>query len=208
LASLNTATHLLLRPELPTDQRAHFAQIIQDEIFRLSDLTSDYLDLARLESGRAHYHLTIIDLRKLIDASAEIMRARVIENGLTLHLNLPNTLPPLQADEDKMKQVLINLISNAIKYNRPGGSITLAAQGEGARLILTVSDTGLGIPPESVPSLFQRFYRVPGTEKVASGTGLGLSICKRIIEAHHGTIDVQSELGKGTSFIINLPVKV
>lgn len=206
LASLNTATQLLLRPELPEDQRRHVSKMISDEISRLSELTSSFLDLARLESGRAQFHMTIFDFAKLIEDCVELMRARVIEAGLSINLNVQDPLSPLQADEDKIKQVLINLISNAIKYNRPGGSITISAYNEGQSLVLAVSDAGQGIPLESLASLFQRFYRVPGTEKIAAGTGLGLSICKRVVETHHGTISAHSEAGKGTTFIVRLPI--
>ena len=207
LASLNTATHLLMRPDLPEEQRTHVAEIIRGEIFRLSDLASDFLDLARLESGRAQYHMSTFEPCKLIEGCAELMRGRVVEKELSLHLDLSTSLSTIQADEDKIKQVLINLISNAIKYNKPGGSINVAAHSDPQTLIISVSDTGPGIPSENLPSLFQRFYRVPGTEKAAPGTGLGLSICKRIVEAHQGTIDVQSEVGKGSTFTIHLPVK-
>jgi signal transduction histidine kinase len=206
LASLNTATHLLMRPDLPEEQRTHVAEIIQGEIFRLSDLASDFLDLARLESGRAQYHLSSIYPDKLISDCTELMRGRAVEKGLSLQLDLPASLPTIQADEDKLKQVLINLISNATKYNKPGGSITITAHTEPGALVISVSDTGHGIPAENLASLFQRFYRVPGTEKVAPGTGLGLSICKRIVEAHQGTIGVQSVVGKGSTFTVSLPV--
>jgi signal transduction histidine kinase len=206
LASLNTATHLLLRPELPEEQRTHVAEIIRGEIFRLSEMASSFLDLARLESGRAQYHIAPFNPNKLIESCAELMRARVMEKELTLHLNLDASIGTIQGDEDKIKQVMINLLSNAIKYNRPGGTITVEAQRDGEYLTISVSDTGHGIPQENLSSLFQKFYRVPGTEKVAPGTGLGLSICKRIIEAHQGTISVQSEVGKGTTFTFRLPV--
>jgi signal transduction histidine kinase len=205
LASLNTATHLLLRPELPEEQRTHVAEIIRGEIFRLSEMASSFLDLARLESGRAQYHIAPFHPNKLIESCTELMRARVMEKELTLHLNLDASIGTIQGDEDKIKQVMINLLSNAIKYNRPGGTINVDAHRDGEYLTISVSDTGHGIPQENLASLFQKFYRVPGTEKVAPGTGLGLSICKRIIEAHQGTISVQSEVGKGTTFTFRLP---
>jgi signal transduction histidine kinase len=207
LASLNTATHLLLRPELPEEQRTHVAELIRDEIFRLSDLATSFLDLARLESGRAQFQMSSFNPSKLIEECTELMQARVTEAGLKLIVDLPDSLSPIEADEDKIKQVLINLISNAVKYNRQEGTITLSARSEPQGLVITVSDTGHGIPADNLPNLFQRFYRVPGTEKIAPGMGLGLSICKRIIEAHQGTIEVESEVDRGTTFIIHIPVK-
>lgn len=205
LASLNTATHLLLRPELPTEQRSQIAEMIQGEIFRLSDLATSFLDFSRLESGRAQFHITSFNPATLIEESIEVMRARVSEAGLTLKLDLQGKFSPIEADETKIKQVMINLISNAIKYNRPSGSITVTAHDEQEALVITVCDDGHGIPEESLSTLFQRFYRVPGTEKIAAGTGLGLSICKRIVEAHQGSINVSSGDGQGTIFTIRLP---
>jgi signal transduction histidine kinase len=205
LASLSTAIHLLLRPEVPEDQRNRISEIIRNEILRLSDLTSAFLDLSRLESGRAQFHPTNFDPRSLLEDCVEMMHSRATEKGLSLTLEIPDPLPSINADQDKIKQVIINLISNAIKYNRPTGSILLHAQAKAGELCISVSDTGYGIPPESLPNLFQKFYRVPGTENISTGTGLGLSICKRIIEAHRGTIDVQSSQGVGSTFTVHLP---
>ena len=206
LASLNTATNLLLRSELPAEQRERVAEIVCSEIARLSDLTTAFLDLARLESGRAQFNLTTFDPMQLIQDCADFMRGPIHENDLEFELNLPPELPPLQADRDKIKQVLINLISNAIKYNQPGGSITLVARAYSQSLMISVIDTGYGIAPEDLPNLFHKFHRVSGTERLALGTGLGLSICKRIVEAHRGIINVQSDLGKGSTFTIRLPL--
>lgn len=207
LASLNTATTLLLRSELPNDQRERVCEIIHGEITRLTELTSSFLDLSHLESGRAQFHLTLFEPLKLIADCAEFMQARIHENNLELLLNLPVSLPAIQADRDKIKQVLINLVSNAIKYTPPGGSIILAARAEPKSLVISVTDTGCGIPPENLAGLFQKFYRVPGNEKMAAGTGLGLYICKRIVEAHQGIISAQSEVGKGTTFLVRLPLQ-
>jgi signal transduction histidine kinase len=102
--------------------------------------------------------------------------------------------------------VLINLVSNAVKYNRRGGKIRIAAYWENEAITVTVSDTGGGIAPEHLKSLFEKFYRVPGSEHKATGSGLGLYICKRIVEAHNGNIRVHSKLGEGTTFMITLPV--
>jgi signal transduction histidine kinase len=115
-------------------------------------------------------------------------------------------LPELNADKDKIKQVILNLLSNAIKYNYPQGRVELSARAGEAEIIIAVSDTGPGISEENLKHLFEKFYRVPGTEKLAVGTGLGLSICKRVVETHGGKIEVQSQVGKGTAFIVHLPL--
>ena len=108
-------------------------------------------------------------------------------------------------DADKIKQVVLNLISNAIKYNRPNGIISLDCRVEDDHVVCAVKDTGRGILPEHMEGLFQKFYRVPGSEQIAEGTGLGLSICKKIIEAHAGEIKADSEPGVGTTFSFTLP---
>jgi signal transduction histidine kinase len=109
------------------------------------------------------------------------------------------------ADYDKIKQVGLNLLSNAVKYTPEGGLIKLTATSGGEEVFFRITDTGPGIPPESMPHLFEKFYRVPGVERTSQGTGLGLSICQRIVEAHSGHIEVQSRVGKGTTFSVYLP---
>jgi len=113
----------------------------------------------------------------------------------------------LKADRDKIKQVIINLLSNAIKYNRPTGRITLSAEARPDELIIAVSDTGSGIRPLDLSHLFEKFYRARSAERITQGTGLGLAISKRIVEAHSGQIEVQSQVGEGTTFRVHLPLK-
>jgi signal transduction histidine kinase len=113
----------------------------------------------------------------------------------------------VEADRDKIKQVVLNLISNAIKYNNPNGSITICAGLGDAYWTLSVSDTGLGIPERSLPHLFEKFYRVGTYENKAPGTGLGLSICKQIVSGHGGSIEVHSRVGQGSTFTIHIPIK-
>jgi signal transduction histidine kinase len=207
MASLSTAAHLLLRPELPEDQRQRIVEIIRDETFRVSELASSFLDLARLESGRVQFHLEMINMRELLLDCADLMHVRAIEKELKVRIKIPDELPTVKADRDKLKQVLINLISNAVKYNKIGGEIGLSARVENTDILIKISDTGAGIPPEYLPYLFQKFYRVPGSEQLALGTGLGLAICKQIMDAHRGRIDVQSKVGEGTQFTVHLPFK-
>jgi signal transduction histidine kinase len=208
LASLNTAAHLLNRPEISEEQRIRFIQIIQQEISRLSDLTTSFLDLARLESGRAQFRTETFSLKPLLEDCLEIMRSRAEEKNLTLTSTIADGLPDLTGDKDKIKQVILNLLSNAIKYNYPQGRVDLDAKADDTDLIVSVTDTGPGISEENLKHLFEKFYRVPGTEKLAIGTGLGLSICRRIVETHGGRIGVQSQVGKGTTFTVRLPITV
>lgn len=206
LASIQTAAHLLTRVEITDTQRRTMAETIQKEANRLSDLTTSFLEMARLESGRTQFHKENVNLEALLNEVADLMRVRIDEEGLHLRMEITPPLPSVEGDWDKLKQVLINLISNAIKYNRPNGTITLGASKYKQQVSFYVRDTGLGMKPEHLEQLFEKFYRVPGAEKVL-GTGLGLSISKRIIEGHGGTIDVNSQLNVGTTFTVNLPIE-
>lgn len=206
LASLSTATHLLLREEVSEAQRRRVVEIVNSETHRLTEMTSAFLDLARLESGRIQFVAEICRLGPLLEECAGMMRDKAAENELTLDLAIPPDLPAIKGDRDKIKQVVINLLSNAIKYNRPQGSILISAEAKDGEMIFSVSDTGLGIRAEELPYLFEKFFRVRSTEKNTMGTGLGLAICKRIVEAHGGVIEVKSEYGQGTTFSVHLPL--
>lgn len=134
------------------------------------------------------------------------MKVRTAEKNITIELNLPEDLPKIEGDRDKLKQVIINLLSNAHKYNRPNGSIFMSARAVGEDVEVAVEDTGIGIAADDIPQLFEKFYRVPGSDKISTGTGLGLSISKRIVETHGGRISVKSKLGAGTVFTVQLPI--
>jgi signal transduction histidine kinase len=207
LSSLNTAAHLLNRPELSDEQRERMITTIQGETLRLSEMASAFLDLARLESGRVQFNMESFELPPVLQESAAILRARALEKEQQLTLAHPPDLPPLVADRNKVKQVVINLLSNAVKYTPARGAIHLSAEADEQEMRILVRDTGRGISPEGLAHLFQKFYRVPGSEKIAPGTGLGLSICKKIIEGHGGEIGVHSQVDEGTTFIVHLPLK-
>ncbi len=207
LASLNTAAHILLRPEVSEEQRSQMVETIQQETLRLTEMTTSFLDLARLESGRIQFRIQELNLNELLEESVRVIQGRAREAGLTLETSLPEQIITLQGDRDKLKQVLLNLLSNAIKYNWPNGKVILSAAVDEKEAIITVKDTGRGIPPEYLPDIFEKFYRVPGMEKAAVGTGLGLAITKRIVEAHAGRIEVESQVGVGSTFRIWLPLR-
>lgn len=205
LSSLSTATYLLLRPEMSQEQRDQIVSNIHNETMRLNALASSFLDLARLESGRVQFRKTIFSLADLLYECKDVMASKALEDKIQLRVESPEGLPLLEADRDKIKQVLLNLLSNAIKYNRPNGSVILRAEAYETETAIFVQDTGIGIPEEALPHLFQKFYRVREHEGKASGTGLGLSICKQIIYGHGGRIEVKSKPGVGTVFILYLP---
>ena len=205
LASLSTATYLLLRPEMSREQRDQIVNNIHNETLRLNSLASSFLDLARLESGRVQFRKTRFSAADLLYEVRDVMMTKAQETNIQIRVDVPNDMPLMEADRDKIKQVLLNLISNAIKYNRPNGSVIVTGGFTDTELSIVVQDTGVGIPEESIPHLFEKFYRVREHENKATGTGLGLSICKQIIQGHNGRIDVKSKIGVGTSFGTHIP---
>jgi signal transduction histidine kinase len=205
LASIGTSTYLLLRPEMSQEQRQQMIHNIHNETLRLNTLASEFLDLARLESGRVQFHLAKFDLPPLLEECRQVMQDKADQQTVSMHIKTPANFPQVEADRDKLKQVLLNLLSNAIKFNRPNGSVTITAGLGNQEWSLSVRDTGLGIPEKSLPFLFQKFYRVRASEDKVPGTGLGLSICKQIVSLHGGSIAVKSTPGKGTLFTIHLP---
>jgi signal transduction histidine kinase len=204
LASINTASYLLLRPEISPEQGRQIIESIQSETMRLTTLSSSFLDLARLESGRVQFHKSSFPVRPMLEECVSLMQAKADESRVSIRLDVPADMLTVQADRDKLKQVALNLISNAIKYNRPGGQISIKAKMSENEWHLFFADTGLGIPEDELPRMFEKFHRVRATEKI-TGTGLGLSICKGIVQGHGGRISVQSKLGEGTQFTIALP---
>jgi signal transduction histidine kinase len=205
LSSIGTAAHLLLNPKINDEKRTQMAEVIKDETNRLADMATSFLDLARLESGRVQFQVNEIDPAALIMECDMLMRGKAQESGLYLMMDTETSLPHFNGDYDKIKQAVINLISNAIKYNKPGGMIRLKAEADQQEIRFSVSDTGIGIPPEYIDKLFTKFYRIPGTEECAEGTGLGLSVVKRITEGHGGRVSVSSEVGEETTFTIHIP---
>jgi len=207
LMALVALSELLTRPDLPADQRDEFAQTIQSEAKRLSEMTSSFLELSRLESGRVKLKYEQIDLLVIIRETITVQRQQATERGINIEVDLPAELPPMMGDADRIKQVLLNLISNAIKYNRPNGTIAVSAEYKDETAQVCVQDSGRGIRSDAVKNLFKRFYRVPDTEGYTAGTGLGLSIAQRIVQQHGGRIWVESELEKGSRFCFALPLE-
>jgi signal transduction histidine kinase len=196
-----------LRPEISQEQREQIIYNIHNETLRLNTLASSFLDLARLESGRVQFRPVKFDLQPLLEECKQTMQGKADESSITIVIDVPSDFPQVSADRDKFKQVVLNFLSNAIKYNCPSGQVTLRARISEEEWLFDVQDTGIGIPEKSLPHLFEKFYRVRGAEGKASGTGLGLSICKKIVSGHGGSIEVKSKFGEGTTFIIHMPLK-
>jgi signal transduction histidine kinase len=212
LMAIRSAAELLCRPDFPPDKHAELAQMLQRETSRLSDMTKDFLDFARLESGRVRLAHEPVDVRLLIWDVVRIAESQAADKGITIDADIDEAVPgpdaatALWGDVDRLKQVLLNFVSNAIKYNVENGRITITVRRDDEALRIAVADTGYGIAPQDLERLFERFYRVPGKEGVAEGSGLGLAIAKKIVEEHNGRIEVASELNVGTTFTIHLPL--
>jgi signal transduction histidine kinase len=205
LAALLAASYLLQRPDLPREQLEKLGGSIYSEVKRLNEMATDFLELARLESGRARFTREPVDLAGLVRECLEVLRPQADAERLRLEGVFSPEVGPVFGDRNRLKQVVLNLLTNAVKYNQRGGLIRVAVTREGTQALVSVSDTGRGIPAESLPHMFERFYRVPDQEGATSGSGLGLAIAKRIIEANRGTIDIESEIGKGSTFTVRLP---
>ena len=206
LASLTAAAHLMQRQELEVDQRNKLCRTIYGEVQRLNDMTTDFLELARLESGRVRFVREPVLLEGLIRECLEVIRPQAESESITLETEIDRSLTPVQADRNRLKQLLLNLLTNAIKYNHRGGQVRVHLHRKGDELLLTVEDTGRGIPSESLSRIFDLFYRVPDKEASITGTGLGLAFCKLAVEAHGGRIWVESKVGEGSRFKFTLPV--
>ena len=176
------------------------------KIDSLLELINDLLDVAKIEAGKYVRHQVPTDIGPLIEETVALMLPRAKDAGIALTCS-SRDLKPVQADPKNIEEIFSNLIGNAINYSPEGGRVTVSAQGLGEYIEILVEDTGVGISPEELPKIFDKFYRVkhPKTRQVM-GTGLGLAIVKGAVDAHHGTIDVKSVQDKGTTFRILLPV--
>lgn len=207
LAALKASTSLLARPTLPEGKREEIHQLLQTETDRLIRLTTDFLDLAQLESGRTRLEKKPFELDKLISESADVVHPQAGEKGVTIVLD--TTPMEISGDRGKLKQVLLNLLTNSVKYNRPNGDIhvtNILKPDEEDMVQIAVKDSGYGISKENQKQMFQKFFRVADTAGFTSGTGLGLAITKHIVEGHGGQIWLESEEGVGTTFFVTLPV--
>ncbi len=190
-----------------TQKQQEILQRASDKILNLNNLVSELLDLARIESGLISHEKEQVNMARLLADQKDFHSPYGDEKEITIQLDCPTDLPSILANRQNMEEVISNLITNGIKYSPVGGTITLTAATENQYLKLQVADTGFGIPEEDLEKIFTRFYRVKDTNtREIQGTGLGLSIVKSIIDSHHGKIRVASEIGKGTTFTILLPL--
>jgi len=192
-------------PEMPEEMKSEFIQVIIQEGKRLAKLINDILDLSKIEGGKIDLSLTDVEITSMIKEVIAGFKKQLLSKKLVLTSDIPDEQVIVYADKERMSQVFYELIDNAIKYTKEGGRITIVGQNLYREFELIISDTGIGIPEKDIPYVFQKFYRanMPGAE--SPGTGLGLVFVKQIVELHKGLVLVQSEVNRGSSFIIKLP---
>ncbi len=173
----------------------------------LLSLINDILDLSKIEAGRMELELTDFDLPQAIDNALTLVRERAGRRGIALHQSVEARLGEIRGDERKVKQVLLNLLSNALKFTPEGGRVEVLGRVVNGMAEISVTDTGVGIPPEDQEAVFEEFRQVGTAEKKAEGTGLGLALCRKFVELHGGRIWVKSEVGSGSTFSFTLPVR-
>lgn len=199
-------TETLMDEDIDAESRVRFTRLIYEEAERMSRLVDDLLTLSRMEHHSLPFAMEGVDLAVLIESLMSRLAPRAAEAQLTLTSSvMPGSLPLVSGDPDRLHEVFLNLIQNAIQYTPAGGSVTVSGRihPDSGMVGIVVEDTGIGIPNADVPRIFERFYRVDKARSRASGgTGLGLAIVKHIIELHRGRIDVSSVLGQGTRFTV------
>jgi two-component system, OmpR family, phosphate regulon sensor histidine kinase PhoR len=212
LTAISGALETILTLLPATDQDAvKFLTILEKNVRRMNYLVSDLLDLAKLEGQeRAEMFLDEVNVREVLQSALHSVSDFAQEKNISLELDLSGISVgcSLFWERDRVQQAIFNLLDNAVKYTPPGGDVRLSAREADKSLVISVTDSGLGIPKEHLSRIFERFYRVDrDRSRELGGTGLGLSIVKHIVEAHRGTVEAQSELGRGSSFTITFPKK-
>ncbi len=208
LSSIRSFSEILLNyDDIDENTRKEFLNIINEESERLTHLTNEILDLVRMESGKIQWHMDDVDMGEVLQLAVRTMLPLTKDKALAMETSIPENLYLIKGDRNKLLQVMLNLISNALKFTSEG-KITVGIEETPDEMKVYVSDTGEGIYPEEKEKIFEEFYRI-GDDLTGrpKGSGMGLSISKKIIEAHGGNIWVESRLGKGSTFFFTLPKK-
>jgi len=194
--------------DLPQETEIKFLGIVTSEAERMARIVTDLLTLSKLDYNQMDLRFTRFSTHAMLEAVYNAMVLNASEQGHSFQMEIPDTLPDMNGDRERLEQVIVNIVSNSIKYTPQGGHITLSARMQDERLLqIVVRDDGMGIPKNDVPRLFERFYRVDkARSREKGGTGLGLAIAKEMVEAHRGSIRLESELDKGTTVTILLPI--
>jgi signal transduction histidine kinase len=190
-----------------TPEQKNMVSMMERNTQNLIELVNDLLDASKLESGTMRLDLSTIELRGLIDELRQQMQPLAAEKEIALEVSVPDGLPTLRADRAKLRRVLVNLVSNALKFTPRGGRVSLSAADEGARVRVSVADTGVGIPEEDLRDIFDKYAQARSrATRSEKGTGLGLYITRQLVELHGGHIEVHSEVGRGSTFSFTIPV--
>jgi two-component system phosphate regulon sensor histidine kinase PhoR len=183
-----------------------FLTRIDSEVDHLAQIVAELTQLSRIETGEAELKLEPVNLNTLINEVVSEMNPLAERQQVTIFSKLSTKLPSINADKDRVRQTIINLVHNAIKFNKPLGSVTVSTRHDKSSVTVSIADTGIGISKGDLTHVFERFYKVDKARS-GKGSGLGLAIAKHTIQAHGGNIDVKSEEGKGSTFTFSLPLK-
>lgn len=194
-----------LAADMPDENRREVIGTITESASMMNRMIQDLLDVATIDSGHLRIDVAQQQVEPLVDQALELTRAAALERGINVRASVPASLPEITADPTRIVQVLDNLVTNAIKFTQPGGSVTVSVESPGDLLMISVRDTGIGIPATHLPHIFDRHWHARRISRTA-GTGLGLAIAKGIIEAHGGRITVDSTEGAGSTFSFTLPL--
>jgi signal transduction histidine kinase len=191
-----------------TDKQKDLLQKIKSKMKSMAELVNDILDVCMIEEGVHVAQIEPMKLCEILQRTVEVMQPQAQDKDIKLCVNVEEPLPMISANRSSMEAIFINLISNAIKYSPPNGVVNVSVRKDSEQLQVKVSDTGIGIEDKDILRIFDKFYREKSERtKHISGSGLGLSIVKSAVEAHRGSIYVESEVGKGTSFTVLLPLR-
>ena len=207
LTSIKAYTETILHDfDMPDETRHQFLCIIDEESNRLANLIEELLEISRLESGTVKILQEPVDIGTLVRQISSALQPLADKKGIQLSIDVDEELGELLGDNGKIQSAITNLVGNAIKFTPDGGRVCICVRKNVDELVIKVSDTGIGIPKDALSKIFERFYRVPHPGKQIPGTGLGLAIVKKIVALHDGRIEVESELNRGTTFTIFLPL--
>jgi signal transduction histidine kinase len=206
LAVIQAESTLSLRKERKEIDYRGSLELISREVTHMSALVDELLFLARSDSGKEQLNLEALNLKELLTELASGTEVLCQEKGLQFKLDLLENLV-VKGDKVKLKQLFFNLLDNAVRYTRSGGIVSVSLVRKGENAVLAIRDSGIGIPEKYIPHIFERFYRVDkARSRAEGGVGLGLSICQHVAEVHGGRIEVESQVGQGSTFSVFLPI--
>jgi signal transduction histidine kinase len=205
LTSIRMAIHLLLdeKSGALTPKQEDLLVTAREDADRLHTIVEELLDIGRIGSGKVRMDLSPLLPQRMVLEGLEPYRSAARDQGVSIVVDVPEDLPQVWADPTRIAHVFANLLSNALKYTPPGGKVSLSARAEEETVRFRISDTGIGIPDRYIPRIFEQFFRVP-EQGPGTGAGLGLAIVKEIVEAHGGTVGVESREGEGSTFLFSL----